>query len=87
MTMDEKIKQLLTEAYAPEHLEIMNESHLHAGHAGDDGSGETHYKISITAKKFDGMSRVARQRDVMKLLKPCFNKGLHALTLNINSIQ
>jgi BolA protein len=85
--MDEKIKQLLSEAYAPEHLEIINESHLHAGHAGDDGSGETHYKIAITAKKFDGMNRVARQRDVMKLLKPCFDAGLHALTLRAKSVK
>ena len=81
MTMDEKIKALLTQAFDPVNLTITNESHLHAGHSGDDGSGETHYHIAITSSLLNDMNRIERQRAVMKTLKPCYEHGLHALTI------
>lgn len=62
----------LTARFSPERLEIVNESHLHAGHhnrdAGDgdsfDGAGETHFRVRIVSAIFDGISRIDRHRAV-----------------------
>ncbi|MCI5061283.1 MAG: BolA family transcriptional regulator [Alphaproteobacteria bacterium] len=68
MTMEQKIIQKLEAAFQPESLNVINESHLHAGHAGDDGSGQSHFKVEISAGAFAGMATVARQRAVYKAL-------------------
>ena len=52
----------LTAALAPTHLEVRNDSHLHAGHMGDDGTGESHFTVVVESPAFVGASRVARQR-------------------------
>jgi BolA protein len=62
----------LAEAFSPERLEVVNESHLHAGHhhledghdAVFDGSGETHFRVRIVAPAFAGMSRIQRHQAV-----------------------
>lgn len=77
--MQEKLKQ----AFAPEKLEIINESHLHAGHQpGFDGTGESHMRIRIISKTFEGMSRVDIHRAVNALMKEEFDRGLHALAID-----
>ena len=62
-------------------IEVTDESHLHAGHAGAQPGGETHYNVVVVASQFDGQSRVNRQRGVYALLDAEFSTGLHALSV------
>ena len=71
----------LTEAFSPQSLEIINESHLHAGHAGDDGSGESHLRIKIVSDRFRDMNRVERHRAVYEIVQPKIDEGLHACAI------
>ncbi|MCJ2056529.1 BolA family transcriptional regulator [Methylobacterium sp. J-048] len=66
---------------APAHLDVIDESHLHAGHSGARPGGETHYRLDIVASAFEGKSRVERHRLVNALLDDAFKRGLHALAL------
>lgn len=75
------LHEKLTEKFEPISLEIIDESHLHAGHHGHDGSGETHLRIRITADAFAGMSRVARHRAVYAIVQPKIDEGLHACAI------
>ncbi len=80
--MTETISARLELAFSPERLEVINESHLHAGHQpGMDGSGESHLRIRIISRAFEGMTRLARHRAVSDLLKPELDAGLHALAI------
>jgi len=82
MSLTETIEKKLIEAFHPERLEVINESHQHAGHQpGFDGSGESHMRVRIVSSAFAGMSRVARHRAVNDLLKPELDAGLHALAV------
>lgn len=82
MTLQSRIEKKLAEAFAPERMTVINESHLHAGHQPDfTGSGETHMRIRIVSGKFAGMSRLARHRAITDLLKPELDAGLHALAV------
>lgn len=83
MRMEDKIRASLTAAFAPERLEVVNESHRHAGHAGDDGSGESHFRVAIRAAAFAGQSRLARHRAVHAALGPGIMGRIHALALEI----
>lgn len=82
MAVSDEITQRLTEAFAPTALEVVNESHRHAGHAGDDGSGESHFRVMIRAPAFASMGRVDRHRAVQKALGD-LNTRIHALALDI----
>ncbi|MDE0589221.1 BolA family transcriptional regulator [Halocynthiibacter sp. C4] len=84
MAIAEKIHEKLTAAFAPDTLEVINESHLHAGHAGDDGSGESHFRIVIKASEFAEMSRINRHRAVHKALGSDIVSRIHALALDIS---
>ncbi|MER8820437.1 BolA family transcriptional regulator [Mesorhizobium sp. M0751] len=84
-TMEDKLKK----AFSPERLDVINESHLHAGHhhvdsghhATFDGAGETHFRVRIVAPAFAGMSRVERHRAVNDLLAEELKSGVHALAI------
>ena len=84
-TMETKLKQ----AYSPERLVVLNESHLHAGHHHEDsghhvtydGTGETHFRVRIVSDVFAGMSRIDRHRSVNALLADELNGGVHALAI------
>ena len=81
-TLKSRIETKLNQAFAPERLAVINESHLHAGHQPDmTGSGETHIRIRIVSAKFTGMPRLARHRAINELLKPELDAGLHALAV------
>ena len=82
MTVAAEIKQRLTQAFAPERLEVTNESHKHAGHAGDDGSGASHFHILIRSQTLAALPRVARHRAVQKALGD-LNQRIHAIALDI----
>ena len=65
---------------APDVYEFVDESHLHIGHAGNKGGG--HYAILVVSSAFNGMNRVARQRQVQTLLQDLFtSKQIHALSI------
>lgn len=85
MNRSERIHQILSDAFQPTGLEVVDDSHKHAGHAGARPEGETHYTVIISAAAFDGLTRVARQRAVMEVLKPEFETGLHALSIKASS--
>lgn len=79
-TRTEMIRQRLEEALAPEMLEIEDESHLHAGHAGArDGRG--HFRVMIVADAFTGHTKIARHRIVFNALSDLMRTDIHALTL------
>lgn len=79
------IEEKLSAAYAPETLEIIDESHLHAGHNEAAASGETHFRVRMVAQAFDGVSRLDRQRQVLDLLADELNGPVHALALKLKS--
>lgn len=89
MSIQAAIEAKLTKAFRPERLDVINESHLHAGHhhvdggheAVFDGSGETHFRVRIVSSVFAGMSRIERHRAVNGLLAEEFDAGLHALAV------
>jgi BolA protein len=81
MTMAETIRDKLTASFAPEALDIADESARHAGHAGSRPGGETHFSVRIVAKAFEGLSRVERQRRVYAALAEELKSRVHALSL------
>ena len=78
----EAMRARLEELLAPTSLEVIDESALHAGHAGADGSGHgTHFRVRIASPMFAGRSRVARHRLVYDALQDFVARGLHALAI------
>ncbi|MES2054702.1 MAG: BolA family protein [Pseudomonadota bacterium] len=71
----------LTAALAPSHLEVINDSAHHAGHMGDDGSGESHFTVVVETPAFIGLSRVQRQRLVNNALSELLQTSIHALAI------
>jgi len=84
-TIAEEITTLLTDAFAPTQLEIINDSAHHAGHAGDDGSGESHFTVVIEAEAFAAMSRLARQRAVIAALGDIVGERVHAVAIKASA--
>ncbi len=84
MGVAEDITRILKESLTPEHLEVINESHLHAGHAGDDGSGESHFKVIITSEAFENFSRIECHRVIYSLLDSHLENMPHALSIKAN---
>jgi BolA protein len=76
-----EIDQRLREALAPTRLEVINDSDRHRGHAGHDGSGESHFTVEIEAPTFAGMSRLERQRAVNAALGDLLRERVHALAI------
>jgi BolA family transcriptional regulator, general stress-responsive regulator len=76
-----EIEKRLREALAPVHIQVINDSARHAGHAGDDGSGESHFTVEIEAIAFAGMSRLDRQRAVNTPLADLLRDRIHALAI------
>ncbi len=76
-----EIDQRLRAALAPERLEVIDDSEKHRGHAGHDGSGESHFTVRITAASFAGRSRLQRQRAVNAALADLLKERIHALAI------
>ncbi len=84
MTLQDTITANLKSIFDPVELNVINESHLHAGHQpGFDGKGESHFRIQMVSASFDGLSRVARHRAVNEAMQSAFDGGLHALALDL----
>jgi BolA family transcriptional regulator, general stress-responsive regulator len=80
-TVEIAMRQHLIDALAPTQLEIINESHLHAGHRSSPGTGDSHFRVVIVSAKFAGLNRVARQRLVNQSLATLIGKPIHALAM------
>lgn len=71
--------------FTPLAFELSDDSAKHAGHAGASPGGETHYRLRVVSTAFEGLSRVARQRLVYEALREEFDRGLHALSLELKT--
>lgn len=69
MSIHQAIEEKLRTAFDPVFLRVVNESHRHRGHAGDDGSGESHFSVVIVSARFQGKNRLQRQRMVYGALR------------------
>ena len=79
--LQQEMERLLESAFAPERLEVVNDSARHHGHAGDDGSGESHFSILIESARFAGKSRLERQRMVNRALGDIPGERVHAVAI------
>ncbi|AKH42067.1 BolA protein [Altererythrobacter atlanticus] len=83
--LQQEMEKLLQDAFAPERLEVINDSAKHHGHAGDDGSGESHFTIVIVSPAFSGMSRLERQRAVNRALGDIPGNRVHAVAISAHA--
>ncbi len=77
----QEIERLLTQAFAPTRIAVINDSASHAGHSGHDGSGESHFTVEIESAAFVGQSRLNRQRMVNKALGDLPGERVHAMAI------
>ena len=82
MARRDLIAEKLTKAFAPASLELVDESHQHAGHAGHREGGETHFRVYIVAEAFRGKSRLERHRMINATLAAELAGGVHALAIH-----
>ena len=81
-----EIAARLEQALAPAQLRVINDSDKHRGHAGHDGSGESHFTVEVEAEAFRGLSRLARQRAVNEALGDLLSKDrIHALAIKASA--
>jgi len=81
MTVENSIREKLTRAFAPVALDVVNESHHHASHAGSPGTGESHFNVKVVSAAFEGKSRVERHRMVNAVLADELAGKIHALAI------
>ncbi len=81
MTVEQQIRQVLMVALEPTRLDVINESDLHAGHAGSPGTGESHFRVLVVSPRFAGRSRVDRHRLVNDALGELLRNRIHALAV------
>ena len=81
MSVADTMRRKLTERFDPRRLDIVDDSARHAGHAGAQPGGETHFDVTIVSDAFAGIGRVARQRLVYETLADELAGGVHALAL------
>jgi BolA protein len=79
----ERIRAKLAAAFAPDRLEVVDDSERHRGHAGWREGGATHFRILIRAAAFGGISRIERSRAVHRVLADELAGGVHALALDL----
>ena len=77
----DEIERRLRENFAPAHLAVIDDSASHAGHAGEDPRGESHFTVEIVSARFEGLSRVERQRAVNRALADLLVERVHALAI------
>ena len=87
MSVSDTIRRKLTARFAPIRLDVHDESHRHAGHAGARPRGETHFAVTIVSAAFAGRDRIARQRLVYEALAAELAGGVHALSVTARTPQ
>jgi len=85
VSIRERIEEKLRKNLQPEYMELKNISHLHAGHAGHDGTGDSHFRLTVVSQKFAGLSRIERHRMIYNFLDDEFKDSLHALSINAHT--
>lgn len=80
-SVEDTIRTKLEGHFHPVRLRVENQSHLHVGHAGDNGTGETHFAVEIVAEAFRNQSRVACHRMVHDILEEDLSTRIHALSI------
>ena len=85
MSVTSTIRAKLTEAFEPVRLDVINESHLHAGHRNSPATGESHFRVLIVSPLFAGKSRLARHRLVNEALAVELKGKIHALALEVHA--
>jgi BolA family transcriptional regulator, general stress-responsive regulator len=83
MPVRDRIIQKLSDTFTPGHLEVIDESHKHAGHSGWREGGETHFRVRIASPHFAGMSRLAQHRAIMETLDAELKDRVHALAIEV----
>jgi len=83
MTIRDTIIAKLEGHFKPEHLEVIDESNKHFGHAGWREGGETHFRVRIATRHFAGTTRVAQHREVMQTLDAELKDRVHALAIEV----
>ena len=83
--MAQEIEARLRKAFNPSLIEVINDSANHAGHSGDDGSGESHFTVVIEAEEFAPMSRLQRQRAVIAALGDIVGERVHAVAIRASA--
>jgi BolA protein len=82
VAVKDRIVDKLTKAFAPHSLDVVDESHRHAGHAGHRPGGETHFRVTIVADAFRDKSRLQRHRMINAILATELAGGVHALAID-----
>jgi len=85
MTVKDNITKKLSEAFTPSKLDVTDESHLHAGHAGHRPGGETHFRVYIVSPSFEGKSRIERHRMINAALAAELADRVHALAIKAHA--
>src|SRR6184192_1039719 len=82
MSVADEIRRKLSETLAPAEVVVVDESARHAGHAGARPEGETHFRVRIVSRKFEGLNRIARQRRIHEILFDELRTRVHALSID-----
>ena len=85
MSVEQDMRETLMVALEPTRLDVVNESHLHAGHAGSPGTGESHFRLLIVSPAFAGKSRLQRHRLVNDALGDILRHRIHALAISAHA--
>lgn len=81
MSVETRMREKLVQALSPIRLEVINESHLHAGHRSSPGTGESHFRVLVVSPAFQGKSRLQRHRLVNETLAAELKGSVHALAI------
>ena len=85
VSVQAEMEKLLQQAFTPTRLQVINDSASHHGHAGDDGSGESHFTVVIESQAFACVSRLQRQRQVIAALGDIVGQRVHAVAIKANA--
>ncbi len=85
MLIKEQIAAQLQSELGPEHLEVLDESEQHRGHAGYRDGGQSHFRVVIRSTKLDGLSRLARHRAIHAAIGAPLIADIHALAIDIQA--
>jgi len=83
MSVRDDIEKKLSLKFTPSHLEVLDDSEKHRGHAGSRPGGETHFRVRIASPQLDSLTRVAQHRAVMETLDIELKSGVHALAIEV----
>ena len=85
MEVKTRIAEKLTAAFAPQRLDVADESHQHEGHSGHRPGGQTHFRVTIVSEAFRNKSRIERHRMINQTLASELSGGVHALAIHASA--